>query len=177
MSGETTRRPLEILLVEDSLTDAILTIETLKDGHIQHHLTLVRDAEVAMDFFYRRGKFADAPRPDLVLLDLHLSKLPGLDLLEKIKTDADLKQIPAVVMTGLMCEEDRRKCELLDVAGYLAKPLALDKFVALVRQLERLGHEDLILSSVERPKLPTKGTSQDLVASTSYFSRAVSRNA
>jgi chemotaxis family two-component system response regulator Rcp1 len=136
---------MEILLVEDGLTDAAATIGALKNGQVQHRLTLIRDGVEAMEFLCRGGKFARAPRPDLVLLDLHLPKKEGLEVLAEIKSDDDLKTIPVVVMTASDAHEDRARCADLGVDSYLTKPVDLDQFLSVVRQLKSFWHADLIL--------------------------------
>ena len=145
MSSHTVGRPMEILLVEDSLTDAALTIGALKNGQLQHRLTLIRDGQEAMEFLRRVGKFGRAPRPDLILLDLLLPKKSGLDLLHEIKDDFELKEIPVVVLTGSDAREDKIKCEYLHVDSYITKPVNMDKFIAVVRQLRRHILDDVIL--------------------------------
>ncbi|HVX60991.1 MAG TPA: response regulator [Pirellulales bacterium] len=139
---------MEILLVEDGLVDARVTIAALKKGQIQHRLTLIRDGQEALEFLRQEGKFARAPRPDLILLDLCLPKLDGRQLLSEIKSDLDLKSIPVVIMTGSDDEEDRLQSESLGVDSFITKPIDMDKFLTVVRQLRRFLHADLILPSV-----------------------------
>src|SRR6185437_4800433 len=99
MSSQTIGRPMEILLVEDGLVDARVTIAALRKGMIQHRLTLNRDGLEAMEFLRQEGKFARAPRPDLILLALCLPKKDGREVLAEIKADDSLRSIPVVVMT------------------------------------------------------------------------------
>ncbi|MEX2120523.1 MAG: response regulator [Pirellulales bacterium] len=145
MSSQTVGRPMEILLVEDGLVDARVTISALQKGQVQHRLTLVRDGAEAMDFLHRMGHFARAPRPDLVLLDLHLPKKDGLEVLAEVKADPSLKSIPLVVLTASEASADRARCEQLGVNSYITKPVDLDKFLAVVRDLRHHWHADLIL--------------------------------
>ena len=145
MSRETVGRPMEILLVEDSLTDAQLAIEALKRGQVKHRLTLVRDGLEAMAFLRQEGPFAKAPRPDLILLDLQLPKLDGREVLAHVKSDDNLKQIPVVILTASEAHEDILKSEDLFVDSYMTKPVDLDKFLALVKQLKKFWLEDVIL--------------------------------
>ena len=145
---ETVGRPMEILLVEDDLLQARLTIEALRLGRVQHRMTLVRNGQEALDFVFQRGPFARAPRPDLILLDLRLPKMDGLDVLERIREDFDLKPIPIVIMTASQEEQDRLTCEHHAVEAYITKPVDLTKFLALVRELKRFWHEDVILPHV-----------------------------
>ena len=145
MSDETVGRPMEILLVEDSLVDARLTIEALRDGGVKHRLTLIRDGLEAHEFLYREGKFARAPRPDLVLLDLHLPGMHGRELLAEIKADFDLKEIPVVILTASADQEDALRSQFLPFESYLTKPVDMDKFLTVVRELRRYWHADVIL--------------------------------
>ncbi|MCP4189827.1 MAG: response regulator [Planctomycetaceae bacterium] len=145
MDQDTVGRPMEILLVEDSLTDAKLAIEALRRGNIKHRLTLVRDGEEALEFLQREARFTHAPQPDLVLLDLHLPKRDGRDVLTSIRSELNLKQIPVVILTASKAHEDLVRSELLQVDAYMVKPVDLEKFVELVRQLRHFWHADVIL--------------------------------
>lgn len=136
---------MEILLVEDSLADARLTIEALRAGQVKHRLTLLRDGQEAREFLHREGRFAQAPRPDLILLDLHLPGLDGRELLAEIKSDYDLTSIPVVILTGSQDQEDYLRSQLLHVDSYLTKPVDIDKFLGVVRQLRKYWHADVIL--------------------------------
>jgi CheY-like chemotaxis protein len=145
MASEAVGRPMEILLVEDGLVDAQVTIAALKKGQVRHRLSLIRDGEEALEFLLRQGKFARAPRPDLVLLDLGLPKLDGRQLLARIKATPELKSLPVVIMTSSDDEEDRVQSELLGVDGFITKPVDLEKFIQVVRQLRRFLHAEVIL--------------------------------
>lgn len=143
-------RPMEILLVEDSLSDARATIEALKEGGVQHRLTLLRDGEEATEFLNREGKFTRAPRPDLILLDLQLPRKDGRELLSEIKQDYELSQIAIVVLTSSRDEQDILRSQLLNVDSYITKPVDLDKFLAVVRQLrKRYWLRDVIVPGVD----------------------------
>ncbi len=142
-------RPMEILLVEDGLMDARVTIEALTNNDIKHRLTLVRDGEEAMDFLLQRGRFAQAPRPDLILLDLMLPKKSGMDVLSDIRGDMSLKSIPVVVLTASEVGEDRERCQLMDVNSFIHKPVNLAKFLSVVKQLKKYWMDDVILPTVE----------------------------
>jgi CheY-like chemotaxis protein len=139
---------MEILLVEDGLVDASVTIGALKRGQIQHRMTLIRDGAEAMEFLRQQGKFSRAPRPDLILLDLGLPKLDGRQVLQEIKADESLSSIPVVIMTSSDDEEDRVQSEMLGVDSFITKPVDLDKFLSVVRQLKRYLHADLILPAL-----------------------------
>jgi chemotaxis family two-component system response regulator Rcp1 len=145
MSGQPIGRPMEILLVEDSLVHARITMGALKNGQVKHRMTLVRDGEEALEFLCRRGRFARAPRPDLILLDLRLPKIDGLDVLRELKNDFELKDIPVVIMTASEDEEDRLKCEMLNVESYIIKPVDMEKFLGIVQKLKKYWHADVIL--------------------------------
>ena len=137
MQRELVGRPAEILLVEDNLGDARLVEEALREGKINHRLTLVCDGFEATEFLQRQGVFGRAPRPDLILLDLGLPRIDGRELLEYIKSDDSLRDIPVVVMTASAAHEDYLRGEMLNVDCYLTKPVELDNFVNVVRQLKR----------------------------------------
>ena len=145
MSRETVGRPMEILLVEDSLTDAQLTIMALREGRVKHRLTLVRDGLEAMSFLRQEKQFAKAPLPDLILLDLQLPKMDGREVLANIKSDEKLKQIPIVVLTSSEAHEDILRIEKLFVDSYMVKPVDMVKFLAVVRQLKSFWLADVIL--------------------------------
>ncbi len=149
MSDATIGGPMEILLVEDSLVDAKLTIGALDKADFRHRLTLIRDGEEALEFLNQQGRFARAPRPDLILLDLFLPKVDGIEVLQDLKNDFSLKRIPVVVLTASDAEEDKSKCRLLNVENYITKPVNVEKFLAVVKQLKDYWRDDLILPSLD----------------------------
>ncbi|WP_084266734.1 response regulator, partial [Mycobacterium avium] len=102
----TAGRAIDILLVEDDPGDELITREAFEHNKLNNRLHVAHDGEEGLNYLYRRGEFADAPRPDLILLDLNLPKYDGRQLLEKIKSDPDLAQIPVVVLTTSSAEED-----------------------------------------------------------------------
>lgn len=153
MSRQLVGRPMEILLVEDGLVDARLTIESLRRGEIQHRLTLVRDGAEAIEFLLRKGMFARAPRPDLILLDLMLPKTSGIEVLTRIREKGDLQSIPVVVLSATDTEEAKAQCQRLHVDSYITKPVNLQKFLAVVRQLKRFWLDDVILPPSAEPRL------------------------
>jgi len=140
---------MEILLVEDSLIDARLTIGALKEGGLQHRLTLVRDGAEATEFLFRNGRFAQAPRPDLILLDLLMPKKSGLEVLAELREDNDLKKIPVVVLTAAEDDDTKDKCRQFGVENYITKPVDYDKFLTVVKKLKHHWHHDLVLPSLE----------------------------
>jgi two-component system, chemotaxis family, response regulator Rcp1 len=128
--------PIEILLVEDNLGDVRLTMEALKDGKILNNLNVVMDGVEAMAFLHRKGKYADAPRPGLILLDLNLPKKDGREVLAEIKSDPDLKCIPVVILTSSAAEQDIVKSYRLHANCYVTKPVDLDQFIDVVQSIE-----------------------------------------
>lgn len=135
MIGELVK-PIDILLVEDNPGDIQLTREALREGKVQNNLHVVMDAEEALQFLLREGKYKDGERPDLILLDLNLPKLDGRELLAKIKKEKDLKRIPVVVLTTSKVEEDNVKTYNLDAYCFITKPVDLEKFFTVVKLIE-----------------------------------------
>ena len=142
MPNETVGRPMEILLVEDSLMFARIAIGALQKGQVQHRLTWLSDGSEALQFLLREGKYAVAPRPDLLLLDLKLPGIDGRELLARVRSDSELKSLPVVVMTG-----DGEKAQLgeLTVEAFLTKPLDLAKFIEIIQKLSSFWQEDMVL--------------------------------
>ncbi|MFB7653385.1 MULTISPECIES: response regulator [unclassified Streptomyces] len=128
--------PIDVLLVEDDPGDELMTREAFEDNKIGNTLHVVRDGEEALDFLYRRAGHAEAPRPDLILLDLNLPKYDGRQVLEKIKSDSELSDIPVVVLTTSAAEEDILRSYKLHANAYVTKPVDLDQFIAAVRQID-----------------------------------------
>ncbi|MEU4083197.1 response regulator [Streptomyces aureus] len=128
--------PIDVLLVEDDPGDELMTREAFEDNKIGNTLHVVRDGEEALDFLYRRGAHTEAPRPDLILLDLNLPKYDGRQVLEKIKSDPSLSHIPVVVLTTSAAEEDILRSYKLHANAYVTKPVDLDQFIAAVRQID-----------------------------------------
>ncbi|KOU03189.1 chemotaxis protein CheY [Streptomyces sp. MMG1522] len=124
------------MLVEDDPGDELMTREAFEDNKIRNTLHVVRDGQEALDFLYRRGEYGDAPRPDLVLLDLNLPKYDGRQVLEQIKGDPELSLIPVVVLTTSSAEEDILRSYKLHANAYVTKPVDLDQFIAAVRQID-----------------------------------------
>lgn len=128
--------PIDVLLVEDDPGDELMTREAFEDNKIRNTLHVVRDGEEALDFLYQRGEHTAATRPDLILLDLNLPKYDGRQVLEKIKSDPDLQDIPVVVLTTSAAEEDILRSYKLHANAYVTKPVDLDQFIAAVRQID-----------------------------------------
>jgi two-component system, chemotaxis family, response regulator Rcp1 len=129
-------KAIEILLVEDNRGDARLAQEALKDSKIKNNLHIVGDGEEASDFLFRKGKYANVPHPDLILLDLNLPKKDGRELLAEIKNDPNLKRIPVVILTTSKAEEDIIKTYDLHANCYITKPLDLDQFMKVIKSIE-----------------------------------------
>jgi chemotaxis family two-component system response regulator Rcp1 len=130
------RRPVEILLVEDSPTDVLLAKEALEGSKIVNQLHTVPDGVEAMAFLRAEGKYAVAPRPSLILLDLNLPKKDGREVLAEIKTDEKLKRIPVAVLTTSKSEVDILKAYGLHANCYIVKPVNFEKFAEVVRYIE-----------------------------------------
>jgi chemotaxis family two-component system response regulator Rcp1 len=129
-------RPIEILLVEDSLSDAQLAIEALQSAKIANHLSHVEDGVEAMQFLRREGPYRDAPRPDLILLDLNLPRKDGHEVLEELKEDPQFKQIPVVVLTTSRAEQDVPRSYALHANCYITKPVDFTQFMEVVKSIE-----------------------------------------
>jgi chemotaxis family two-component system response regulator Rcp1 len=147
MTSSDGSRPIDILLVEDNPGDVRLTIEALKDGKVRNRLSVAADGVEAMAYLRREGKYADAFRPDVILLDLNLPKKDGREVLAEIKADEELRRIPVVVLTTSSSEQDILRTYNLHANCYITKPVDLDQFIQVVR-----GIEDFWLTIV---KLPT----------------------
>jgi CheY-like chemotaxis protein len=129
-------RVIEILLVEDSPSDAELTLEALQMAKLRNRVSVVEDGVQAMEFLRRQGPYADAPRPDLILLDLELPRKDGREVLAEIKADENLKSIPVAVLTASRGELDVTRAYLLDANCYIIKPVDVGQFVEVVRAIE-----------------------------------------
>jgi CheY-like chemotaxis protein len=128
--------PIEILLVEDNPGDSRLAREAMKDYKLTNNLYIVEDGVEAMNFLRKEGKYAMAPRPDLIILDLNLPKKDGREVLAEIKTDDDLKRIPVVILTISKAEEDILNTYNLHANCYISKPIDLDQFMKVVKSIE-----------------------------------------
>ena len=136
MDGLELARPIEILMVEDNAGDVRLTREALKGGKVLNRLHVVEDGVAALDFLYRRAPHQDAPRPDLILLDLNLPKMDGREVLARVKADDALKLIPVVVLTTSQAEEDVLRAYRLNANCYVTKPVDLHQFNRIVQAIE-----------------------------------------
>ena len=137
---------IEVLLVEDDPGDVLMTQEAFADYKIANRLTVVTDGESAMAYIRREGEYADARRPDLVLLDLNLPRMDGREVLAALKADPDLRTIPVVVLTTSDAEEDIMRSYDLYANAYVTKPVDFDRFISVVRKID-----DFFVSVVRLP--------------------------
>ncbi len=128
--------PMEILLVEDNPGDVGLTREALREGDVPYNLNVVIDGMAAMDFMECKGQYANAPFPDLILLDLNLPKLNGHEVLARIKAHSEWKMIPIVVLTTSEAQTDIDAAYALHVNCYITKPLNFQDFMKAIKQIE-----------------------------------------
>jgi chemotaxis family two-component system response regulator Rcp1 len=128
--------PIEILLVEDNPGDVRLTIEALKEGKVANQINVAVDGIDAMAFLRREGKYENAPKPDLILLDLNLPKKNGREVLAEIKMDSHLKCIPVVILTSSQAEKDIVMTYNLHANCYIKKPVDFDQFINVVKSIE-----------------------------------------
>ncbi|WP_313693258.1 response regulator [Halorarum halobium] len=136
MNASAEGEPIDILLVEDNPGDVRLTREAFDAARINNTMHVVTDGEAALDFLFQRGEYDDSPRPTLVLLDLNLPKLGGLEVLETVKDEPELSCIPIVILTSSAAEEDIVRSYELHTNAYLTKPIGPDEFVEMVRSFE-----------------------------------------
>jgi chemotaxis family two-component system response regulator Rcp1 len=136
MYSRTDAKPIEILLIEDNPGDVRLTKEVLMEGKVRNHLQVVGDGVEAMAFLRRENNYAEAPRPDLILLDLNLPKKDGREVLQEIKEDGQLKSIPVVVLTTSEADEDILRSYDLAANCYITKPVDLDQFIRVIKTIE-----------------------------------------
>ena len=139
---------VEILLIEDNPGDARLTQEALKDGKVKNNLHIVYDGEEATDFLFKRNQHKNAPRPDLILLDLNLPKKNGQEVLAEIKADESLRSIPVIILTISKQEQDIIRSYNLHANCFLIKPIDLNQFFEVIKSIE-----DFWLTLVKLPRL------------------------
>ncbi|MFT2721910.1 response regulator [Deinococcus sp. A31D244] len=130
-----TTPPVEILLVEDNPADVMLTREAFEDAHFPHHLHHARDGVDALSFLRREGPHVAAPRPDVVLLDLNMPRMTGLELLDILKLDAELRSIPVIVLTTSRAESDIWRSYNLHANAYIPKPVSIAEFEDVIQTL------------------------------------------
>ncbi|SEK42084.1 response regulator [Nonomuraea pusilla] len=142
-------QPIDVLLVEDDQGDILLTREAFDLNKVRNRLNVVNDGEQAMAYLRREGPYAGACRPDLILLDLNLPRMSGLEVLREVKSDAALRAIPVVILTTSEAEEDIVRSYRLHANAYVSKPVDFEQFIRVVRQID-----DFFVTVV---KLPSKG--------------------
>ena len=130
------KRKLSVLLVEDNLDDVLITKRAWKKGRINSELHVAYDGEEALDFLNKRGKYSEAPNVSLVLLDLKMPRMNGLEVLQNIKSDKVLKKIPIVMLTTSNRNEDIEKAYEYGCNGYIVKPVSYDNFIKAVHKIE-----------------------------------------
>ncbi|HKJ79150.1 MAG TPA: response regulator [Prolixibacteraceae bacterium] len=144
-------KPIDILLAEDSPGDADLAKEALEESKLKNRLYTVVDGQEALDFLFKKGKYKNVPRPDLMLLDLNMPRVDGREVLKIVKEDENLRSIPIVILTTSKAEEDIIKSYNLHANCYITKPLDLDKFMEVVHAIENFW-----ISIVALPKTDKK---------------------
>ncbi|MDX3103319.1 response regulator [Nonomuraea angiospora] len=146
-------RPIEVLLVEDDQGDVLLTKEAFDFNKVRNRLNVVNDGEQAMAYLRNEDGYTDAPRPDLILLDLNLPRMSGMEVLAEVKADAVLRTIPVVILTTSEAEEDILHSYRLHANAYVSKPVDFEQFIRVVRQID-----DFFVTVV---KLPVQGQRPD----------------
>jgi CheY-like chemotaxis protein len=130
-------RPVEILMIEDSPTDVLMAREALEDAKILNKLSVTENGEEGMAFLRREGRYSDAPRPDLIFLDLNMPRKDGREVLQELKADPQLRLIPVVVLTTSKAEEDIVKSYGLHANCYIAKPVDFHRFAEVVKTIQQ----------------------------------------
>jgi CheY-like chemotaxis protein len=147
MADRDDHKLVDVLLVEDDEGDALMTREAFEFYKIHNPLHVVTDGEQALQFLRRTGAYADAPRPGLILLDVNLPRLNGLEVLAELKQDPELLLIPVVMLTTSQAEEDILRSYKLHANAYVSKPVDFENFVAAIRQID-----DFFLTLVQLPR-------------------------
>ena len=129
-------QPVHVLLVEDDPGDVLMTKEAFEHYKLRNVLHVVTDGEQALHFLRRTGGYADAPRPGLILLDLNLPRLDGLEVLAELKADPVLKVIPVVILTTSQADEDILRSYALHANAYVSKPVDFERFMDVIRQID-----------------------------------------
>ena len=139
-------KAIDVLLVEDDPGDVLMTREAFADHKLKNVLHVVDNGADALTFLRKEGPYSDAPRPDLVLLDLNLPRMDGREVLAAVKADEDLCSIPVVVLTTSEAEEDVLRSYQLHANAYVTKPVDFERFLDVVRQID-----DFFLTVVKLP--------------------------
>jgi CheY-like chemotaxis protein len=149
--------PVDVLLVEDDPGDVLMTRETFEQRGMRNRLHVVSDGEQAIEFLRRAGDFSAAPTPGLILLDLNLPRRNGLDVLDEVKSDSELRRIPVVVLTTSHAEQDIVRSYSLHANAYVTKPIDFDRFMTTIGQID-----DFYLTLVKLPGGMTGGPSSSM---------------
>jgi len=172
--GQYVSRRVQILMMEDSRSQARLMQEALAEARVPSHVTVVPDGVEGLAFLRQEGIYVSAPRPDVILLDLNMPKMNGHEVLAVVKSDADLRSIPVLVLSSSRADEDIQKAYDLHANCYILKPALLDDFIAVVRAIDdfwlrtvtfspRLKKRPSELAAESAPFAPTGGTSAHFV--------------
>jgi CheY-like chemotaxis protein len=148
MANRDDLKPVDVLLVEDDEGDVLMTREAFEFYKIRNPLHVVTDGEQALHFVRQTGPFAGAPRPGLILLDVNLPRVSGLEVLAELKKDPDLLRIPVVMLTTSQAEEDILRSYQLHANAYVTKPVDFEQFVAAIRQID-----DFFMTLVQLPRV------------------------
>ena len=149
--AETPPTPVEILLVDDNPGDVALTKVALRDARIMNHVHVASDGAEALAFLRRQGDFEDAPRPDLILLDLRMPKVDGHQVLAEMKADPELRRIPVIVMSSSSAEKDLVRAYDAQISAYLVKPSNFDEYFNAIRAVKELWFHIVALPPKARP--------------------------
>jgi CheY-like chemotaxis protein len=141
--------PIEVLLVEDDPGDVLMTREAFEEHKVRNNLTVVSDGEDALAYVRREGDYANATRPDLILLDLNLPRRDGREVLAELKADPELREIPVVVLTTSAADADILASYRLHANAYVTKPVDFERFISVVRQID-----EFFVSLVKLPRRP-----------------------
>jgi CheY-like chemotaxis protein len=144
-----TERPVDLLLIEDSPSDARLTMEALRDARILSNIHTVADGLQALEYLRREGVHKEAPTPDFIILDLNLPKMNGLEVLQEIKEDIRLRSIPVIILSSSQAEQDIAKAYSYQASCYITKPLDADQYFTAIRSLKELWFK--VVSLPTRP--------------------------
>ncbi|MFN8384003.1 MAG: response regulator [Anaerolineales bacterium] len=145
MVTKTPHKPIEILLVEDSPTDVLITREAFEDAKLLNNIHVVEDGVQALEFLRKKGSYASALRPDLILLDLNLPRKNGREVLAEIKSDENLKCIPVIILTTSSADEDILKAYDLHANCYVIKPVGFDNFFKAVQSIQNFWFSIVVL--------------------------------
>ncbi len=143
-------RPVNILMVEDNEGDVILTKEALIQAKVWNHISVAKDGEEAIDFLFRKGNFSNALIPDLILLDINIPKINGLEVLKIIKADPQIKRIPVVILTSSAAKRDIAEAYSNYVNFYMTKPIGFEKLLDVINNMENFWLSIVKLPDIEK---------------------------